>query len=71
MYIPITNIPADVVVIANIKNKKHVKYYQGRNSKEKKLNKGDQWKWFEVVILGKMDWEDLAKVIFLVKTQRR
>lgn len=42
MYIPITNTPADVVVIANIKNKKHVKYYQGRNSKEKKLNKGDQ-----------------------------
>lgn len=71
MYIPITNIPADVVVIANIKNKNHVKYYQGRNSKEKKLNKGDQWKWFEVVILGKMDWEDLAKVIFLVKIQRR
>lgn len=33
----------------------------------RKLNNGDQWEWFEVVILGAMDWEDLTKMIFQYK----
>lgn len=29
----------------------------------RKLNNGDQWKWFEVVILGDIDREDLTKML--------
>lgn len=30
----------------------------------RKSNNGAQWEWFEVIILGDMDWEDLTKMVF-------